>query len=292
MTIVSRIGLFLVTNLAVMLLLGVVTRLFGLDQIMAQSGVPYASLLLMSSLFGFSGSFISLMLSKWMAKRSTGAQVIDTPRNEVEAWLVSTVQRQAQASGIAMPEVAIYDSPTPNAFATGPSRNSALVAVSTGLLRAMNRREVEAVLAHEVSHVANGDMVTLSLIQGVVNTFVIFLSRVIGSVVDKAVFKTERGYGPGYWITVMALEVLFGLLASIVVMWFSRRREFRADAGAAAIEGKQAMISALLRLGQGGESELPAGMKAMGIKGGKAWKLFSTHPSIEDRVMALEKLPG
>lgn len=292
MQIVSRLGLFLLTNLAVVVVLGIVTRVFGLDQILAQSGVPYASLLIMSVLFGFTGSFISLMLSKWMALRSTGAKIITQPGDEVEAWLLSTVQRQAAAAGIGMPDVAIYDSGTPNAFATGASKNKALVAVSTGLLRSMGRREVEAVLAHEVSHVANGDMITLALIQGVVNTFVIFLSRVIGSAIDKAVFRSERGNGPGYWITVMALEVLFGVLASVIVMWFSRRREFRADAGAAALEGKDAMISALLRLGQGTESELPAGMKAMGIKGGKAMALFSTHPRIEDRIMALEKLPG
>ncbi|MCK6504590.1 protease HtpX [Myxococcota bacterium] len=286
----SRIGLFLLTNLAVVFLLGLVTRVFGLDQWLVANGVSYGPLLVMSAMFGFVGSFISLALSKWMALRTTGAQVIDQPRNEVEAWLLATVQRQAQAAGIGMPTVAIYPSDTPNAFATGARRDAALVAVSSGLLRGMTRREVEAVLAHEVSHVANGDMVTLTLIQGVVNTFVIFLSRVVGGIVDKAVFRTERGWGPGYWITVMALELVFGLLASTIVMWFSRRREFRADAGAARIEGKDAMISALLRLGQGAPSELPQGMQAMGIKGGKARALFSSHPSIEDRVMALEKL--
>lgn len=290
MTWLSRIGLFLLTNLAVVFLLGLVTRVFGLDQWLVANGVSYGPLLVMSAMFGFVGSFISLALSKWMALRTTGAQVIDQPRNEVEAWLLATVQRQAQAAGIGMPTVAIYPSDTPNAFATGARRDAALVAVSSGLLRGMTRREVEAVLAHEVSHVANGDMVTLTLIQGVVNTFVIFLSRVVGGIVDKAVFRTERGWGPGYWITVMALELVFGLLASTIVMWFSRRREFRADAGAARIEGKDAMISALLRLGQGAPSELPQGMQAMGIKGGKARAIFSSHPSIEDRVMALEKL--
>ena len=286
----SRIGLFLITNLAVVLLLGVVTRVFGLDQWLVANGVSYGPLLVMSALFGFVGSFISLAISKWMALRTTGARVIDQPQNEVEAWLLSTVQRQAQAAGIGMPTVAIFPSDTPNAFATGARRDAALVAVSSGLLRGMTRREVEAVLAHEVSHVANGDMVTLTLIQGVVNTFVIFLSRVVGGIVDKAVFRTERGWGPGYWITVFVLEMVFGLLASTIVMWFSRRREYRADAGAARIEGKDAMISALLRLGQGTPSELPQGMQAMGIKGGKARMLLSSHPSIEDRVMALEKL--
>ena len=287
---ISRIGLFLLTNLAVVVLLGVVTRVFGIDQWLVANGVSYGPLLVFSALFGFIGSFISLALSKTMAIRGTGARLITQPGNEVERWLVATVRRQAEGAGIGMPDVAVYSSGTPNAFATGARRDSALVAVSSGLLQAMDRRSVEAVLAHEVSHVANGDMVTLSLLQGVVNTFVIFLSRVIGTVVDSAISKNRRGRGPGYWITVIALEFVFGLLASIIVMWFSRRRDFRADAGAAELEGKDAMISALLALGKGGSSDLPEGMQAFGINGGKMRALLSSHPSIEDRIMALEQL--
>jgi len=283
---VRRIFLFLLTNALVLLLLGVVLRVLGIEQYGMQSG----GLLIFAAIFGFGGSFISLALSKWMAKRSTGARVIDQPSNATEAWLVATVGRQAKAVGIGMPEVAIYPSPIPNAFATGMSRNNSLVAVSEGLLHAMERREVEAVLAHEVAHVANGDMVTMALLQGVMNTFVIFLSRALGSVIDKAVFRTERGYGIGYWVSVIALEIVFGLLASVVVSAFSRWREFRADRGAAELEGPESMIRALQRLQA--MQELPAGMPkqlaAFGIRGDGAFmRFFASHPPIEQRIEAL-----
>jgi heat shock protein HtpX len=240
------------------------------------------------------GSFISLAMSKFLAKQSTGAQVIENPRTEVEQWLVGTVQRQAQAAGIGMPEVAIYDSPDMNAFATGMFRDSALVAVSTGLLRSMKREEVEAVLAHEVSHVANGDMVTLALIQGVVNTFVFFLSRVIGHIVDRVVFKTERGHGPAYWITAIIAQVVLGILASAIVMWFSRQREYRADAGGATLAGKASMIAALERLQQSvDQPHLPEQMEAFGISGGMGSgikRLFMSHPPLSERIEVLKSL--
>src|SRR5687768_18139600 len=229
----KRIFLFLVTNIAILLVLSVTLRLLGVDRILdAQgTGLNFNALLVMAAVIGFGGSFISLLMSKWMAKMGTGAQVIETPSNATEQWLIATVQRQAQKAGIGMPEVAIYDAPEINAFATGWNRNSALVAVSTGLLNNMSQEEAEAVLGHEVSHVANGDMVTLALVQGVLNTFVFFLSRVIGHVVDRVVFKVERGYGPAYFVTVIVAQIVLGILASMVVMWFSRHREFRADAG-------------------------------------------------------------
>jgi len=235
------------------------------------------------------GSFISLLMSKWIAKRSTGAQVITEPRNSAEMWLLNTVQRQARAAGIGMPEVAVYDAPEPNAFATGATKNNALVAVSSGLLRNMSQDEVEAVLGHEISHIANGDMVTLTLIQGVVNTFVIFLSRAVGYLIDRTVFRTERGIGPGYFITVIVLEIVFGILATAIVCWFSRYREFRADAGGAHLAGKRKMIAALQKLGGlKTESTLPEQLNAFGIAGG-ARRLFSTHPPIEVRIAALQK---
>ena len=241
------------------------------------------------AIFGFGGSFISLAMSKWIALKTTGAQVIEQPRNSMEMWLMNTVRRQAQAAGIGMPDVAVYDAPEPNAFATGANKNKALVAVSTGLLRNMTQDEVEAVLGHEVAHVANGDMVTLTLIQGVLNTFVMFLSRVIGHVLDRAVFKTERGYGPGYFISVLVLQIVFGILASAVVAWFSRQREFRADAGGAHLAGRRKMIAALERLkGAHGQSTLPEQMAAFGISGGVR-KLFSTHPPLEERIAALQQ---
>src|SRR5512134_2336107 len=227
----KRILLFVVTNLAVLIVLSITARLLGVDRFLTQEGLNLNSLLAFSALIGFGGSFISLAMSKWSAKMATGAQVIERPSHPTEVWLVETVRRQAQAAGIGMPEVAIFDSPDPNAFATGARRNRALVAVSTGLLNNMRREEVEAVLGHEVSHVANGDMITLALIQGVVNTFVIFLSRVIGHIVDRVVFKTERGHGPAFWITTIIAELVIGILASLIVFWFSRRREFRADSG-------------------------------------------------------------
>ncbi len=292
----KRIFLFLVTNIAIMLVLGIIITVFGLGNVLDEQGIglDLGSLLVLSAVVGMTGSFISLAMSKFLAKQSTGAQVIENPRTEVEQWLVSTVQRQAQAAGIGMPEVAIYDSPDMNAFATGMFRDSALVAVSTGLLRSMKREEVEAVLAHEVSHVANGDMVTLALIQGVVNTFVFFLSRVIGHVVDRVVFKTERGHGPAYWITAIIAQVVLGILASAIVMWFSRQREYRADAGGAALAGKASMIAALERLQQSiSQPHLPEQLEAFGISGGMGSgikRLFMSHPPLSERIEVLKSL--
>jgi heat shock protein HtpX len=291
--VLKRVGLFLITNLAIIIVLGAVLRILGVDSYLeAQGGgLNYTSLLIFAAVFGFGGSFISLAMSKWVAKRATGAHVIDTPRNAVEQWLVETVRRQAQLAGIGMPEVAVYDAPEINAFATGMNKNKALVAVSTGLLNGMNREEAEAVLGHEVSHVANGDMVTLTLIQGVVNTFVIFFARIIGNIVDKAVFKTENGHGPAFWITSILAEIVLGVLASIIVMWFSRQREFRADAGGAQLAGPEKMIAALQRLKAAYEpSTLPDSVKAFGISGGQGLgikRLFMSHPPLEERISAL-----
>ena len=290
-----RILLFLATNAAILVLISFTFRLLGIEGLLQQNGVDLNlnALLVMSAVIGFSGSFISLFISKWMAKRSMGVQVIEQPANATENWLVSTVKQQANGAGIGMPEVGIFDSPTPNAFATGWNRNNALVAVSTGLLQSMNQDEVEAVLGHEVSHVANGDMVTLTLIQGVINTFVVFISRVIGHTVDRVVFKTERGYGPAYYITVIVSELILAVLASMIVMWFSRRREFRADVGGANLAGRQKMISALQRLQAGHEPEaLPDEMAAFGISGSKTpgWrKLFMSHPPLGERIAALQQ---
>jgi heat shock protein HtpX len=292
----TRIALFLATNLAVILVLSIVLRLLGVDRILDESGsdLNYRSLLILSLVIGFGGSFISLAMSKWMAKRSTGARVITNPANSSESWLLNTVQRLAQNSGVDMPEVAIYDSPDMNAFATGARRNSALVAVSTGLLRNMQQDEVEAVLAHEISHVANGDMVTLTLVQGVVNTFVIFLSRVVGHIVDRVVLKNDRGHGIGYFVSVIVAQLLLGVLASMVVMWVSRHREFRADAGSARLVGKQKMIGALARLDRGQPAALPEALQAFGISGKKARsgfrRLFLSHPPIAERIAALQQL--
>lgn len=286
----KRIALFIATNLAIVFVLSIVVSVLGLEPMLADGGLNLPSLLVFCAIFGMGGSFISLAMSKWSAKRMTGAQVIDTPANSTEFWLVETVRRQAAAAGIGMPEVAIYDAPDVNAFATGMSRNSALVAVSSGLLQAMKRDEAEAVLAHEVSHVANGDMVTLALIQGVVNTFVMFFSRVIGHVIDRVVFKNERGHGPAYFVTLIIAQMVLGVLASIIVMWFSRQREFRADAGAASLEGKQKMIAALQRLQQAHSAPLPEQMAAQGISGGVGdglKRLFMTHPPLEERIAAL-----
>ncbi len=292
----KRIVLFVATNLGVVLLLGVIARLLGVDRFLYQSGLNLTSLLLFAAIFGMGGSLISLLMSKWIAKMSVGAQIIEQPRTQTEQWLVETVRRQAQRAGIGMPEVAIYDSPEPNAFATGANRNAALVAVSTGLLEQMTAEEAEAVLGHEVSHVANGDMVTLALIQGVLNTFVIALSRVVGYLVDQALSSRDqeyRGPGIGYWITSMVMEVVFGLLASLVVMWFSRWREFHADAGGAELAGRGKMIAALERLRQLSEpSQLPSQMAAFGINGGLGdglRKLFMTHPPLEERIEALRR---
>ncbi|HRD67306.1 MAG TPA: protease HtpX [Candidatus Competibacter sp.] len=292
----KRIVLFVATNLAVVLLLGVVARLLGVDRFLYQSGINFPSLLVFAAIFGMGGSLVSLLTSKWIAKMSVGAEVIEQPRTQTERWLVETVQRQAQAAGIGMPEVAIYDSPEPNAFATGANRNAALVAVSTGLLQQMTAEEAEAVLGHEVSHVANGDMVTLSLLQGVLNTFVIALSRVVGFVVDRALSSGDREYrgpGIGYYVTSMVMELLFGFLASLIVMWFSRYREFHADAGGARLAGRGKMIAALERLRQLHEpSQLPSQMAAFGINGGLGdglRKLLMTHPPLEERIAALRR---
>ncbi|MES9828875.1 MAG: protease HtpX [Candidatus Thiodiazotropha sp.] len=286
-----RIALFLGTNLAILMLISITFRLLGIEGLLLENGVDLNlnALLVYSAVIGFSGSLISLFISKWMAKRSMGVEVIETPGNEVERWLFNTVERQAQQANIGMPEVGIFDHVSPNAFATGWNKNSALVAVSTGLLQQMNRDEVEAVLAHEVSHVANGDMVTLSLIQGVVNTFVIFLSRVIGHTVDRIVFKTERGYGPAFFIVSMIAEFVLGILAMTIVMWFSRWREFRADRGGAELAGREKMIAALRRLQQAHEPEsLPDEMAAFAISAGKVQKLFASHPPLESRIEALK----
>ena len=289
----KRIFLFLVTNVAILFVLSVVVHLLGLDRFLHQEGLNVGMLLAFAAVIGFGGSLISLLMSKWMVKRSVGAQVIEVPSNLTERWLVDTVQRQAQRAGIGMPEVAVYDAPEINAFATGWNRNNALVAVSTGLLSNMTQEEAEAVLGHEVSHVANGDMVTLALIQGVVNTFVIFFSRIIGYLVDRVVFKSERGEGPGFFITSLIAQLVLGVLASMIVMWFSRHREFRADAGGADLAGRQKMIAALqrLQLNYGQPAQLPESVKAFGIsdRAGHGFKrLFMSHPPLEERIAALQ----
>ncbi len=287
----KRIILFLATNLAIVLVLSITMRLLGVEPYLNAQGLNLNSLLIFAAVMGFGGSFISLALSKWTAKMSVGAQVIETPGTSEEFWLVETVRRQAQAAGIGMPEVATYDSPEVNAFATGMNKNNALVAVSTGLLRNMSRDEAEAVLGHEITHVANGDMVTLALIQGVVNTFVLFLSRVIGHVVDRVVFKTERGHGPAFFVTMIVAELVLGILASIIVMWFSRQREFRADRGGASLAGRQKMIAALQALQRAHPAPLPEKMAAFGISGGMGGglkRLFMTHPPLEERIAALQ----
>jgi heat shock protein HtpX len=288
----KRVILFLVTNLAVMLVLSISARILGVDRFLTSNGLNMGMLLAFAALIGFGGSFISLFMSKTMAKWSTGAQVIERPSNPDEAWLVETVGMLAGKAGLPMPEVAIYEG-EPNAFATGPSKSNSLVAVSTGLLQSMDRRQVEAVLAHEVAHIANGDMVTLTLVQGVVNTFVIFLSRVVAYAIDNFISKDdeEESSGPGmaYWITSIVLEILFGVLASIVVMYFSRKREYRADAGAAALMGdRRPMVDALRALGGLEPGELPKEMAASGIAGGGMMALFSSHPPLESRIEALQ----
>ena len=294
-----RIALFFATNIAILVVISIVFSLLGLEGILAENQVDLnlQALLVMSAVIGFAGSFISLAISKWMAKRSMGVQVIDPeqPRNDTERWLLSTVQRQAQQANIGMPEVGVFNSPEPNAFATGARRNNALVAVSVGLMQSMRKEEVEAVLAHEISHVANGDMVTMALIQGVVNTFVVFLSRLVGFFVDRVLLKNERGLGIGYFISSIVAQILLGILASMIVMWFSRRREFRADAGGASIAGRGSMIGALRRLqSSAGEAELPEQMAAFGISGktNKGFAaLFRSHPPLDQRIQALEGRP-
>jgi len=292
----KRIALFLATNIAVLVVLSIVLSVLGVDSLLQENNVDLdlQALLIFSAVFGMGGSFISLAMSKWSAKRMTGAEVIEQPQNKTQQWLLATVKRQAEQAGIAMPEVAIYDSPDINAFATGMRRNNALVAVTTGLINNMKMDEAEAVLGHEISHVANGDMVTLALVQGVVNTFVIFFSRVVGHVVDRVVFKTERGYGPAYYITSILAQIVFGILASAIVMYFSRLREFRADAGGASLAGREKMIAALQRLQSIHEpSHLPDQMVAFGINGGLAEgmrKLFMSHPPLSQRIAALQAM--
>jgi heat shock protein HtpX len=289
----KRIVLFIATNLAVVFVLSIILKLFGLDRTLSESGIQYGSLIVFSLVLGFGGAIISLLISKRMAKWTTGARVIEQPQSEAEAWLVETVRKLATGAGVGMPEVAIYDG-APNAFATGAFKNSSLVAVSTGLLQSMNKEEVEAVLGHEISHVANGDMVTLTLIQGVVNTFVIFASRIVGFIIDRTVFRTERGTGPGYFITVLLCQFVFGILASLIVAWFSRQREFRADAGSAKLLGSpQPMVHALARLGGLEPGALPQSLAAAGIAGGGGlMELFASHPPIEARIAALQAPRG
>ena len=289
-----RIALFLATNAAILVLISIVFQVFGFEGILAENGVDLnlQALLVMSAVIGFGGSFISLAMSKFLAKRSMGVKIIEQPANSSEQWLVRTVQQQAQQAGIGMPEVGIFEAAEPNAFATGMSRNNALVAVSTGLLRNMSADEVEAVLAHEITHVSNGDMITMGLLQGVINTFVIFLSRVIGHVVDRVVFKTERGYGPAYFIVSIVAQIFLSMLASMIVMWFSRRREFKADAGGASLAGRDKMIGALQALQRQQEPhDLPGEFAAFGIAGGLGSgikKLFMSHPPLEVRIAALQ----
>ena len=290
----QRIFLFLLTNIAIMVILSITLRILGVESLLAQNGsdLNLNALVIFSGIFGFGGAFISLAISKWMAKRMTGAKVIENPSNNVEKWLLDTVERQSKIVGIKMPEVAIFPSPQMNAFATGASKNKALVAVSQGLLDSMSQGEIEAVVGHEMSHVANGDMVTLTLIQGVVNTFVIFFSRVIGHVVDRVILKNQRGHGIGYFVTTIFAQIVLSILASVIVMYFSRKREYVADTGGADLAGHQNMINALKRLGQKEPEALPEQLAAFGIgeKPKTGWReLWSSHPPLEDRIKALEK---
>ncbi|MDC1536529.1 protease HtpX [Candidatus Thioglobus sp.] len=290
----QRIFLFLLTNIAIMVILSVTLRILGVESLLAQNGsdLNLNALVIFSGIFGFGGAFISLAISKWMAKRMTGAKVIENPSNNLEKWLLETVKQQSKIVGIKMPEVAIFPSPQMNAFATGASKNKALVAVSQGLLDSMTQGEIEAVVGHEMSHVANGDMVTLTLIQGVVNTFVIFFSRVIGHVVDRVILKNQRGHGIGYFVTTIFAQIILSILASVIVMYFSRKREYVADTGGADLAGHQNMINALKRLGQKEPEALPEQLAAFGIgeKPKTGWReLWSSHPPLEDRIKALEK---
>ena len=292
----KRILLFLVTNLAVVFVLSIVMRILGIDQYIAAQGGSAYGLLVFAAVFGFGGAIISLLISKWSAKRMMGVRIIDQPRDNVERWIVDTVRVQAQEAGIGMPEVGIFDSPEPNAFATGANKNKALVAVSTGLLQRMRKEEVEAVLGHEIGHVANGDMVTLTLIQGVVNTFVIFHARIIGNFVDKVIFKNENGGGIAYFGVVLVAELLLGILASIIVSWFSRKREFRADAAGALLASPAAMVGALEALKRAHQPEgLPEQMAAFGISAGTPTglkRLFMSHPPLDERIDALKRQHG
>jgi len=288
----KRILYFLTTNIAILVVLSITVSVLGLDVYLEEGGINYQSLLVFAAIFGMGGSFISLLMSKMTAKRFSGARVIEQPGNELESWYLNTVRRQAEAAGIGTPEAAIFDSPQVNAFATGAKKNDALVAVSTGLLRAMDRKEAEAVIGHEISHVANGDMVTLALIQGVVNTFVMFFSRIIGQVVDRVVFRTERGHGPGFWITTIVAQMVLGILATMIVMFFSRHREFKADAGGAKLAGRENMIASLETLKQSTEQpQLPDQLAAFGISGhfGQGLRrLFMSHPPLDERIAALK----
>ncbi len=290
-----RIIYFLVTNFAVLVVLSIVLRVLGIEPYLTAYGLNYSSLLMFAAVFGMGGAFVSLALSKWSAKRLTGAQVITTPANETERWLLRTVGELASKAGIGMPEVAVYPADDVNAFATGMKRDSALVAVSTGMLRRMDRERVRAVLAHEVAHIRNGDMVTLALVQGVVNTFVIFFARVIGYTVDRVILRNERGHGIGFWVTTIIAEMFLAILASIVVFWFSRRREYRADGGAADLVGKKPMIGALESLKAFVQQpHLPDQMAAFGISGSKKRglaALFATHPDLDDRIRTLQGAP-
>jgi heat shock protein HtpX len=286
-----RIFLFFATNAAILVVVSIIFNVLGLSSTLDAQGIDLNlnALLVMSAIIGMTGSVISLAMSKWSAKRAMGVYVIEQPQNQTEQWLIDIVARQARQAGIGMPEVGIFQTPESNAFATGMSRDSALVAVSTGLLQNMNAGEVEAVVGHEISHVANGDMVTMALMQGVVNTFVYFFATIIGHLVDRVVFKTERGYGPAYYITQMAAQVVLGILASMLVMWFSRYREFKADAGGANLAGREKMIGALRALQRGHEAEeLPGQLAAFGINGGGVSKLFMSHPPLEERIAALQ----
>jgi heat shock protein HtpX len=287
----KRVLLFVLTNFAILIVASVTLRLLGVEPWLNQQGINFNSLLIFGAVLGFGGAFLSLAISKWMAKRMMGVKMITDPHTEPETWLVETVRRLSAQAGIGMPEVGLFESPTPNAFATGARRDKSLVAVSTGLLQRMNRREVEAVLGHEVSHVANGDMVTLTLIQGVVNTFVFVASRLVGNIVDKVVFRNERGHGPAFWITTLVAELVLGFLATMIVLWFSRQREFRADGGGARLAGRQSMISALETLGRGHAEPLPDKLAAFGISGRRGEglrRLFMSHPPIEERIAALQ----
>ena len=289
----KRIFLFVVTNLAIVLVLSIVAQVTGLDAWLTQQGGSLEGLLVFAALFGFGGALISLAISKWMAVRAMGVRIIRQPESATEQWLLDTVRSLAGKAGVGMPEVGIFDSPQPNAFATGPRRDSALVAVSTGLLTSMDKDAVQAVLGHELTHVANGDMVTLTLIQGVVNTFVIFLSRIIGNIVDRSTSRDSDGRGPAYFITVLVSQLVLGILATIIVMWFSRRREFRADAGGARLAGRERMIAALERLRLAHDAPLPAQLSAFGISGGEGGglqRLFMSHPPLEERIAALRRL--
>lgn len=286
----KRVLLFLATNVAIVLVLSITMRILGVEPYLNANGLNMTSLLIFAAVMGFGGSFISLAISKWMAKTTMGVQVITEPSNQHERWLVETVARYAQEARIGMPEVGVFNSPDPNAFATGMNKNNALVAVSTGLLQNMTKAEAEAVLGHEVAHIANGDMVTMGLIQGVVNTFVIFFARIIGNFVDKVVFKNEEGHGPAFWITSIIAELVLGILASMIVMWFSRKREFRADHGGAYLAGRQNMIAALQRLQSLHPQPLPDSMAAFGIAGGGGLsKLLMSHPPLEERIARLQQ---